>query len=195
MSHYQGTPKQGSQAALLMKHREHAQAAVAARIEQMNKETERATSDIGLKFAARFDDVEDTMKPTTYGLVTLEQMKAHRDAIEAERERKAEGLGRTVSAEPAKKEKKPKPKITGSLSFAHEDEEEEEEDGSFSRKVKADGDADDGADDGAVKRKRFGKNPEVDTSFLPDREREAAEEAERERVRQEIKARIIPLFA
>lgn len=34
-------------------------------------------------------------------------------------------------------------------------------------------------------KKRFGKNPNVDTSFLPDKEREAEEDAFREKLRQE----------
>ncbi|KIM62145.1 hypothetical protein SCLCIDRAFT_1215493 [Scleroderma citrinum Foug A] len=37
----------------------------------------------------------------------------------------------------------------------------------------------------AAKRARFRKNPDVDTSFLPDREREEAERKEREQLRQE----------
>lgn len=37
----------------------------------------------------------------------------------------------------------------------------------------------------AMKRTKFGKNPNVDTSFLPDREREEDERRERERLRQE----------
>ena len=36
-----------------------------------------------------------------------------------------------------------------------------------------------------VFKKRFGKNPTVDTSFLPDREREAEEDMLREKLRQE----------
>ena len=36
-----------------------------------------------------------------------------------------------------------------------------------------------------LQRKKFRKNPTVDTSFLPDREREDAERREREQLRQE----------
>ena len=36
-----------------------------------------------------------------------------------------------------------------------------------------------------LQRKKFRKNPAVDTSFLPDREREDAERREREQLRQE----------
>lgn len=38
---------------------------------------------------------------------------------------------------------------------------------------------------GARKRRRFGMNPDADTTFLPDREREIAERVERERLKQE----------
>ncbi|KAJ3898535.1 XAP5, circadian clock regulator-domain-containing protein [Lentinula edodes] len=47
----------------------------------------------------------------------------------------------------------------------------------------ADGDGD---DERAKKWSKLRKNPNVDTSFLPDREREEAEREERERLRQEL---------
>jgi len=40
-------------------------------------------------------------------------------------------------------------------------------------------------DEPPAKRGKFRKNPNVDTSFLPDRDREEAERKERERLRQE----------
>ncbi|KAJ4476072.1 XAP5 protein, partial [Lentinula edodes] len=61
------------------------------------------------------------------------------------------------------------------LSFAMDDEGEGEE------SIKGDGD-----DERAKKRSKFRKNPNVDTSFLPNREREEAERKERERLRQEF---------
>ncbi|KAL0946659.1 hypothetical protein HGRIS_012852 [Hohenbuehelia grisea] len=48
-----------------------------------------------------------------------------------------------------------------------------------------DEDQDDGDGDQPSKRSKFRKNPNVDTSFLPDRDREEAERKERERLRQE----------
>lgn len=74
----------------------------------------------------------------------------------------------------AKKRKKAK----STLSFAMDD---EEGDGEVSSRQTPDAEN----DEPAVKRAKFGKNPNVDTSFLPDREREEEERRERERLRQE----------
>lgn len=76
--------------------------------------------------------------------------------------------------EETKKVKKRK-KAKSKLSFAMDD---EEGDGEVSSRQTPDAEP-------AVKRPKFGKNPNVDTSFLPDREREEEERRERERLRQE----------
>ena len=44
-------------------------------------------------------------------------------------------------------------------------------------------DSDDGAKKFEKKKKKFGKNPDVDTSFLPDRDREDEDNAMREKLR------------
>jgi len=53
--------------------------------------------------------------------------------------------------------------------------------------VDEDGDEDEASQDadGSAKRPKFGKNPAVDTSFLPDLEREEDERREREELRKE----------
>lgn len=78
--------------------------------------------------------------------------------------------------EETRKVKKRK-KAKSTLSFAMD----EEGDGEVSSRQTPD------AENGepTVKRTKFGKNPNVDTSFLPDREREEDERRERERLRQE----------
>ncbi len=81
----------------------------------------------------------------------------------------------------AKKTKKRKKVAKATLSFALDDEEGEEGDsreGSSKEK-------DEGDDTPPTKRSRSHKNPHVDTSFLPDREREEAERKEREQLRLE----------
>jgi protein FAM50 len=78
--------------------------------------------------------------------------------------------------ETKKVKKRKKPKST--LSFAMDD---EEGDGEVSSRQTPDAEN----SEPAVKRTKFGKNPNVDTSFLPDREREEEERRERERLRQE----------
>ena len=79
----------------------------------------------------------------------------------------------------AKKAKKRKKTTKATLSFAMDDEGDD------------DGDLNDGElrqndqDEPPSKRNKLKKNPNVDTSFLPDREREEAERKERERLRLE----------
>ena len=73
-----------------------------------------------------------------------------------------------------KKVKKRKKTAKSTLSFALDDD-EGEDNGSLSLN----------GDEPPVKRPKSRKNPEVDTSFLPDREREEAERREREQLRQE----------
>ena len=78
-----------------------------------------------------------------------------------------------------KKRKKSAKVVT--LSFAFDDEADGADDNSRSATPNA------GASGGEdqVQRKKFRKNPAVDTSFLPDREREEAERRQREELRQE----------
>ncbi len=42
----------------------------------------RSTKDMGSKFSSIIDDVEVRLRAKTYGLVTLEQMKAAQEAVE-----------------------------------------------------------------------------------------------------------------
>jgi protein FAM50 len=76
-----------------------------------------------------------------------------------------------------KKVKKRKKVAKATLSFAMDDEEAPSH-------SKSPG-VDDTEDERTAKRGKFRKNPNVDTSFLPDRDREEEERKERERLRQE----------
>jgi protein FAM50 len=79
--------------------------------------------------------------------------------------------------EETKKAKKRKKQSKATLSFAMDEEQD------LSSASMPAGDTVD--DDPPSKRAKFRKNPNVDTSFLPDREREEEERKERERLRQE----------
>lgn len=74
-----------------------------------------------------------------------------------------------------KKIKKRKKLAKSTLSFAVDDEAEDDSTSKFK----------DEEDDNPSKRVKTRKNPNVDTSFLPDRDREEAERREREELRQE----------
>ncbi|KAG2020099.1 hypothetical protein CC2G_005473 [Coprinopsis cinerea AmutBmut pab1-1] len=132
------------------------------------------------RFVGQNDSVEESLKNSTIGLVKLEDFQQKKKEIEEARAREA-----ARSAElkdDAKKTKKRKKVTKSTLSFAMDDEEGGGEDGSGSgSRSTPNGDA----DDPPVKKKKLSKNPNVDTSFLPDREREEEERKERERLRLE----------
>ncbi|KAJ3929150.1 MAG: XAP5, circadian clock regulator-domain-containing protein [Lentinula lateritia] len=143
------------------------------------------------RFVGQNDSMEDSLKYSTVGLVHLEEFQQKRKELE---EAKAREAARTNELkDDIKKVKKRKKAAKATLSFAMDDEGEGEE--FISNKAesepraasKDEEDADgDGDDERAKKRSKFRKNPNVDTSFLPDREREEAERKERERLRQEF---------
>lgn len=84
-----------------------------------------------------------------------------------------------------KKIKKRKKTQKSTLSFALDDEEDEQESSANGTNSNSPAPGS-GLDDGKpAKKAKLGKNPAVDTSFLPDREREEAERKEREDLRQE----------
>ena len=91
--------------------------------------------------------------------------------------------GENLFRDEKKKVKKRKKAAKATLSFAMDDDGDVD---SSSTSTPAPGNGtNDEEDTPAAKRAKFGKNPNVDTSFLPDREREEAERQERERLRKE----------
>ncbi|KAL0946662.1 hypothetical protein HGRIS_012852 [Hohenbuehelia grisea] len=137
-------------------------------------ETEKARPS-SQRFVGQNDSMEDTLKNQTVGLVRLEEFQQRRKELE---EAKAREAARSNDLkEETKKVKKRKKAAKATLSFAMDDEGDD-----ASAK---DEDQDDGDGDQPSKRSKFRKNPNVDTSFLPDRDREEAERKERERLRQE----------
>ncbi|KAF6201521.1 hypothetical protein GE061_003912, partial [Apolygus lucorum] len=162
----------------LIKKRELAQMEIEFRKKKIEEDLK--LSNIENKFAAHYDAVEQQLKTSTIGLVTLDEMKAKQENIVKERERKLaqkqaekeREQQRQLEAKQAEKNRQKKQ--IQALSFAFEEdgeqlEEEEEEE--------------------EVPVKKIRKNPEVDTSFLPDREREEQETRLREELRQEWAAK------
>jgi protein FAM50 len=78
--------------------------------------------------------------------------------------------------------KKRKKAAKAKLSFALDDDEEAAENSDTPPHATEEPEDD---EDKPSKRSKFGKNPHVDTSFLPDRDREEDDRKERERLRQE----------
>ncbi|KAK0210863.1 XAP5, circadian clock regulator-domain-containing protein [Desarmillaria ectypa] len=144
-------------------------------------ETEKARPSAN-RFVGQHDSMEDTLKHNTVGLVHLEEFQQKRKELE---EAKAREAAKTSELkEETKKVKKRKKAAKATLSFAMDDENEDGDSGVDSSSVTRDKDSN-GEDGPPTKRSKSRKNPNVDTSFLPDREREEAERRERERLRQE----------
>ncbi|XP_048234560.1 protein XAP5 CIRCADIAN TIMEKEEPER isoform X1 [Ricinus communis] len=131
-----------------------------------------------LQFGSSTSEILETaFKKETVGLVTREQYVEKRVniqiKIEEEEKEKLQKLRQEEEELQLAKRKKRKIKGNSRLSFAD--------------------DIDNGSEDEDAERKtseskrcgKFGKDPTVETSFLPDSEREAEEQAERERLRKQ----------
>ncbi|GAA5862556.1 hypothetical protein JCM8547_002102 [Rhodosporidiobolus lusitaniae] len=144
----------------------------AAQKEDLQASRNRTGAD---RFTSKTDDVQETLKKSTYGLVQLSDFKETREKLEEQARKEAAGTAE-LKDDVAKPKKKKKDKGKVKLSFNDDGDEEE----SFVPKKNKKSDEDDGP---VSKKAKLGKNPTVDTHFLPDREREEAERKERDELR------------
>ncbi|OWZ21299.1 hypothetical protein PHMEG_0004159 [Phytophthora megakarya] len=154
----------GSRAAKLTKQREEQQKEYEAKRKDI-KTTNRRGTRIDANFQSHQDDDESEFKRQTVGLVTAEEFRKKREDIQNRKSAPADVPMDEQQKEP-KKKKKRKAKKMGPLSF----------------------EMDGGEDDEEIvqpKRKKSMKNPNVETDFLPDKEREKEEARERQRLRAE----------
>ncbi|XP_015923561.2 protein FAM50 homolog [Parasteatoda tepidariorum] len=194
MALYKGAASEAGRALQLKKKREKALEELEHRKRKI--EEEMKLSDIENKFAAHYDAVEQQLKSSTIGLVTLDEMKAKQEDVVKERERQLaqkqheKELQRQKEMREKQEAKERQKRQIAALSFRMDDEEEEEcseeeESVSSCKDVKTLSDSDNSNLEPAIKKKKITKNPDVDTSFLPDREREEEERKLREELRQE----------
>ncbi|CAG9860002.1 unnamed protein product [Phyllotreta striolata] len=193
MAHYKGAASEAGRAMQLMKKREKEMQDLEIRKKRI--EDDLKLNNIENKFATHYDAVEQQLKSSTIGLVTLDEMKAKQENIVKEREKKLaqkqaekekERL-RQIEAKQAEKNKQ-KRQIQA-LSFnLDQDENDDDEDESKEEEEEKEANV-------AFKRsteeidksnlKKIKKDPNVDTSFLPDREREEEDNRLREELRQQ----------
>lgn len=169
MAQYKGAASEATRAVQMQKRREKAK----EQMEEMKAKIvneNQIKSNIHNKFSTHFDAVEAKLKSSTVGLLTLDQMKEKREKLEQERERQIALKAEAKLKNDRKIKKKEKRKQKGALSFNFDEGAEEEEEVIEDEPV-------------VIKKKK--KNPDVDTSFLPDREREAEDNELREKFRQE----------
>ncbi|KAK5610737.1 Protein FAM50A-B, partial [Crenichthys baileyi] len=195
MAQYKGAASEAGRAMQLMKKREKEREQL-EQLKQKIAEDNMVKSNIDKKFSAHYDAVEAELKSSTVGLVTLNDMKAKQEALVKEREKQlakkeqSKELQLKLEKQKEKKRKEEQKRKIASLSFNPDEEEEEEEE---EEEDEEDDDTDDDDDKNyeedldcvPVKKKKLGKNPDVDTSFLPDRDREEEENRLREELRQE----------
>uniref|UniRef100_A0AAR2J2N1 FAM50A/XAP5 C-terminal domain-containing protein n=1 Tax=Pygocentrus nattereri TaxID=42514 RepID=A0AAR2J2N1_PYGNA len=188
MAQYKGAASEAGRAMQLMKKREREREQL-EQLKQKIAEDNMVKSNIDKKFSAHYDAVEQELKSSTVGLVTLNDMKAKQEALVKEREKQlakkeqSKELQLKLEKQKEKKRKEEQKRKIASLSFNPDEGEDEEEE---------ENDEEEEDDflvlyllDTPIKKKKLGKNPDVDTSFLPDREREEEENRLREELRQE----------
>lgn len=141
----------------LAKKRERAKEDAEQQRKKIEEETAKLSGGITDKFTANYDAVEVEIKSKTVGLVTLSEMKEkQKDAVEGRESDVVRAMGESSKRIIDKKSEEAPKSISRKknvLSFGHDVDEDEEE-------------------DVFVPKKRLGMDPSVDTSFLPDRDRE-----------------------
>ncbi|KIM20468.1 hypothetical protein M408DRAFT_333795 [Serendipita vermifera MAFF 305830] len=130
------------------------------------------------RFVGQNDSMADSLVKSTVGLVQLDDFMQKRKDLE---EAKAREAARTDELKAEKKVKKRKKVVKSKLSFADEEEggggDDDEEDERPAKRAKG--------SPAPATTKKVAKNPTVDTSFLPDREREQQERELREQLRKQ----------
>ncbi|KAK1304160.1 Protein XAP5 CIRCADIAN TIMEKEEPER [Acorus calamus] len=145
------------------------------KIQELKNKSASSKSQSGLlQFGSGTSEILETaFKKETVGLVTREQYVEKRvnirNKIEEEEKEKLQKLQQEEEELLLQKRKKRKTRGNSRLSFADEIEDGSEEEGS-------------GNESSKFINGKLGKDPTVETSFLPDSEREAEEQAERERL-------------
>lgn len=189
MAHYKGAASEAGRAMQLMKKREIAQQEIELRKKKI--EDDLKIHNIENKFATHYNAVEQQLKTSTIGLVTLNEMKAKQENIVKERERKLaqkerereQEKERALAAKQAEKNKQKRQIQALSFNLDEDEDEAEISDEDNTEKLEEPKLEDTQCNGSMIK--KIKKNPDVDTSFLPDREREEEENKLREELRQE----------
>ncbi|EEC17599.1 XAP-5, putative [Ixodes scapularis] len=185
MAMYKGAASEAGRAMHLKKKREKALEELELRKKRIEDELKLSTMEN--KFATHYDAVEQQLKSSTIGLVTLTEMKAKQEDVVKERERQLaqrqqeRELQRQREIQKKREQQERQRRQVGffaprASTLFFEEEEEAADD--------QDEEADEEDGEPPAKRK-LGKNPDVDTSFLPDRDREEDEKGLREELRME----------
>lgn len=185
MAQYKGAASEAGRALQLMKKRERQREHMEL-LRQRIAEENTLKANIDKKFSAHYDAVEAELKSSTVGLVTLNDMKAKQEALVKERERQlakreqSRELQLKLERLRERARKQQQRRQIRSLSFCLDEADDEGEGEAGTPPPQP---------EEPPRKRKLGKNPDVDTSFLPDREREEEENRLREELRQEWEAK------
>lgn len=135
MAHYKGAASEAGRAMQLMKKREIQKQETELRRKKLEEDLK--VNNIESKFATHYDAVEQQLKTSTIGLVTLDEMKAKQEDIVREREKKLaqkkeekdrEKL-RAIEAKQAEKNKQRRQIQALSFNIDNDEDEEDEDRG------------------------------------------------------------------
>ncbi|KAG6481553.1 hypothetical protein ZIOFF_058157 [Zingiber officinale] len=173
---YVGTAQDAVRIRRLEKQRE----AERRKLEEKKKNASAGGQSGLLQFGSGTSEILDTaFKKETIGLVTREQYVEKRvnirNKIEEEEKEKLQKLKEEEEELQMQKRKKRRVKVDSRLSFVDEIENESDEENMEKMMSSLQ----------FTEQNKHGKDPTVETSFLPDREREAEEQAEREILRRQ----------
>jgi protein FAM50 len=165
------------------KARQQMQEEISTKRELIAKQNTVSVGKVDDRFQVQQDDVHTALGRATIGLVTLSDFRNKQTQLQEQAAAAAVAAGSTAAARPvtdadkkraaAAAAKKPVPRPQA-LSFALDEDDPNSAGGG--------GSASDSGTEPAVKRPKLLKNPDVDTSFLPDRERERQDQLERARL-------------
>jgi protein FAM50 len=159
MAEYKGGAGDASRIRQLEKKREAESAAFQTSLDKMKADRAASMRSMSDKFATSVVSLDEQLRSETMGLVTLDTFKRKREDLELE--------GPAIETTPVISKKR-KEKVEVKLSF-----DEEEEDQDIAEPV--------------ILKKKLLKDPSVDTSFLPDAERDERERQERLKLKREWK--------
>lgn len=208
MAHYKGAANEATRAMHIMKKRERAREELELKKKKVEEDVKLSTIDN--KFATHNDAIESQLKSSTVGLVTLEQMRQRQETAVKEREKQLAHKEKDSTMQLKEDDKSDKDlptKQIKTLSYDDEDGEEdddEDEDNNVDSQettVKKDnGDkrsecvlSEDDSSRSSMKESKKAKLSlpavDIDTSFLPDKEREEEERILREKLASEWRER------
>ena len=157
----------GSRAAGLTKQREKEQAEYEAKKNAIKDMNSSGLGSIGAKFSSSTERAEQEFKKRTVGLVTADDFRKARESVDEsakEDERKLKEEKEAIECKKKADREKKRKMMAASLSFANDQENCEEEDLILPIK------------------KKIGKDKTIDTSFLPDRDRDREYQEERNKI-------------